>query len=90
MTRAELERVRKWADEKIATGAEPPWAWYQYMKLRETIDAILAGVSVATSETESSPQSGAHLDSGPRLVVSNTQQGTAPHRQSTVPVPLPM
>ncbi len=44
MTRQELENVRTWADEKLATGHEPPWAWYQYMKLRETLDAILAGI----------------------------------------------
>ena len=40
--REELERIRAWADAKIAAGQEPPWAWYQYMKLRETLDAILA------------------------------------------------
>ena len=39
MTRAELERVLDWANDKLATGAEPPWAWYQYMKLRETLEA---------------------------------------------------
>lgn len=45
MTRADLERMRSWADAKIATGEEPPWAWYQYMKLRETLDAIIAGMA---------------------------------------------
>ena len=35
MTREELEKVRAWANDKIATGTEPPWAWSQYMKLRE-------------------------------------------------------
>jgi hypothetical protein len=40
-TKTQLEAVRAWADGKIVTGAEPPWAWYQYMKLRETLDAIL-------------------------------------------------
>ena len=44
MTRAELEQMRKWVDDKLAGGSEPPWAWYQYMKLRETIDAIIAGM----------------------------------------------
>ena len=44
MTRAELERVREWALQKLATGEEPPWAWYQYMKLREALEAILAGM----------------------------------------------
>lgn len=42
---AELERVRDWAKEKIRDGSEPPWAWYQYMKLVETTDAILDGMA---------------------------------------------
>ena len=45
MTREELEKVRQWANDKIAAGQEPPWAWYQYMKLRETLDAILSGMA---------------------------------------------
>jgi hypothetical protein len=51
MTREELEKVRTWANDKIATGAEPPWAWYQYMKLRETLDAILNGMDATVSVT---------------------------------------
>src|SRR5580704_4588576 len=34
--REELERIRDWAKTKIQGGSEPPWAWYQYMKLVET------------------------------------------------------
>jgi hypothetical protein len=41
MDQAELERVRDWATAKIVHGSEPPWAWYQYMKLRESLEAIL-------------------------------------------------
>ena len=41
MTRQELQRLRTWADAKIATGQEPQWAWYQLMKLREALDAIV-------------------------------------------------
>jgi len=48
MTREELEKVRSWADAKLSTGEEPPWAWDQYMKLRETLDAILAGMAQTT------------------------------------------
>jgi len=50
MARTELERVLNWADGKLAAGAEPPWAWYQYMKLRETLQAILAGIQAASPE----------------------------------------
>lgn len=46
MTREELQKIRGWADDKIATGIEPPWSWYQLMKLREALDAILSGMPV--------------------------------------------
>lgn len=91
MTRDQLLQVRAWADEKIATGTEPPWAWYQYMKLRETMDAILAGMdATATQQMASSPGAEARSDGGPRLVVSNCQRDTARPHQETVPVQTPM
>ena len=46
--RADLERIREWAGDKIGAGNEPPWAWYQYMKLRETLDAILGGMDAVS------------------------------------------
>jgi hypothetical protein len=88
MTRAELERVRKWALEKLATGEEPPWAWYQYMKLRETLDVILAGMdSVKPPDLlESERHSGKHL----RLAASTgSRESTRPHSTGK-PVRLPM
>lgn len=86
--RNELERVRAWADDKIAQGSEPPWAWFQYMKLRENIDAILAGM--APTPTESLPQSEQPAANGPRLVVSNVQPDTSQrHRPDGAPQ-LPM
>ena len=48
MTKAELQKVLDWTYDKLATGAEPPWAWYQYMKLRETLEAIISGMEAAT------------------------------------------
>lgn len=90
MTRAELQRVLDWANEKLATGAEPPWAWYQYMKLRETLEAILTGLEATSPQTESSPQSEAPSAGGLRLVVSNTQADSAQHPQFGFQVPLPM
>jgi hypothetical protein len=43
MMRQELEQIREWAIEMLAAGTEPPWSWYQYMKLREASESILAG-----------------------------------------------
>lgn len=89
--REELERIREWADAKIQGGEEPPWAWYQYMKLRETLDAILGGMAAVVTPTESSlqsaPRQGGHL----RLVASTYPQDTAqPHHAGPSSIPLPM
>ena len=51
----ELRRIRHWADAKIASGQEPPWAWYQYMKLVETLDAIIAGMGAVAAEPHDPP-----------------------------------
>jgi hypothetical protein len=87
--RDELQKVRDWANEKIAAGQEPPWAWYQYMKLRETCDAILTGME-ATTPLEGSPQSALHPGAHLRLVEDTCPQGSAPHRPAGLPVQMPM
>ena len=46
--------LRTWAEKRIATGNEPPWAWYQYMKLIETLAAIQTGRASVTPSTASS------------------------------------
>ncbi len=86
--RADLERVLAWANEKLAAGQEPPWAWYQYMKLRETLEAILAGMDAVT--TEGSPQSAEHLEKHLRLVADTDPQDSAPRRPAGLPTRLPM
>jgi hypothetical protein len=48
-----LELCLHWAESRVATGNEPPWAWYQYMKLIETVEAI------QTSRAAASPSAGA-------------------------------
>lgn len=88
MTRHEIERMREWAQDKIAKGEEPPWAWYQYMKLRETLDAILAGMGAATplGSPESAQHPGKHL----RLVGSSDPPKSAPRHLAGLPVQMPM
>ena len=88
MTREELEKVRSWADAKLSTGEEPPWAWDQYMKLRETLDAILAGMAQTTPL--GSPQSEQHPESPLRLVACTDSKDTARYRSDELPVRLPM
>jgi hypothetical protein len=46
-----LALCRDWAEGRVASGNEPPWAWYQYMKLIETVAAIQTG-RAAVSEGE--------------------------------------
>ena len=69
--KAELQSVLDWADKKLATGAEPPWAWYQYAKLREAVEEVIACLEATTPQTESLPQVGTRQAGGLRLVVSN-------------------
>ena len=87
--RQELERVKEWAAAKIQGGSEPPWAWYQYMKLIETVDAILQGMA-STIPMESLPQSESQSGGHLRLVDSTYPQDTAQHRPVGLPVQLPM
>ena len=66
MTKEELQKVREWADREIAA-AELPSVWYQLMKLREALDAILGsigGLPVIISELSPEaprPQARDHL-----------------------------
>lgn len=88
--RADLERIREWAGDKIGAGDEPPWAWYQYMKLRETIDAILGGMGVVVTTPANSPQSEQPQGSGLRLAACNDPQDIARRRRLGTPTRLPM
>ena len=38
-----FECVKEYVREKLKDGTEPPWAWYQYMKLMEAVEFIISG-----------------------------------------------
>jgi hypothetical protein len=80
MTKDHLRAIRQWADDKLAQGSEPPWAWYQYMKLRETLDAILAGMEATTPL--GSPESGVRQEKHLHVVIDNAV--------GEIPVQLPL
>lgn len=84
----DLGRIREWAQGKIKAGSEPPWSWYQYMKLIEAADAILEGMTIVTTvnSRQSEPQRGKR----PRLVGATYRQDTAPPRPIGTKVRLPM
>jgi hypothetical protein len=77
LMREKLEDIRAWARAKVQSGHEPPWAWYQYMKLIEAANAILKGMA-STATMESSQQSESRLGTHLRLVEPTRQQDTAP------------
>lgn len=83
-----LKIVREWVNAKIASSEEPPWAWFQYMKLRETLDAILAGMDSVTTEKsqQSAQRPGKHL----QLVGATDPQDTDQRRPVGLPTQLPM
>lgn len=88
---AELKRLREWAQEKIQAGEEPPWAWYQYMKLMETADAIVESQSAVTVNPRGhSPLSDHNPDEHLRLVVNNDPQDNAQRHPTGTPTVLPM
>jgi len=89
MMQDQLQEVREWAKTKIASGAEPPWAWFQYMKLVETLDAILGAQDSATA-TASSRQSGPHSEMRLQLVGSTYQPDSVPPHSAETPVLMPM
>src|SRR5690242_696873 len=76
MKAEELERVRDWAREKIQGGNEPPWSWYQHMKLIETLDAILSGMAATITKEDSQPAE-PHPEKHLRLVGPADSQDTS-------------
>jgi len=47
MTIEDLQILRDWADAKVNAGRCPWWAWYQYVKLREALDGVIAATVCA-------------------------------------------
>lgn len=82
--------LRGWAKQKIKEGHEPPWSWYQYMKLIETLDAIAAARLAGTTETESSPLRERRPGASLQLVDQTYQPNTVRSHPAEPPVRLPM
>jgi hypothetical protein len=78
MTRDDLEYVWGWANDKLATGEQPPWVWDQYVKLCETLDAMLA--AMAANTPAGSPRSFRRQGTYLRLVTNNGSVNRAPRR----------
>lgn len=84
----DLVRVRDWAQERINSGEEPPWAWFQYMKLVETADAILASAAVVMRGDL--PLSEVHPERHLRLVADSDRSEIVQRPPAGLPTLLPM
>jgi hypothetical protein len=84
----QLTSIKEWAQEKAQRGSEPPWAWYQYMKLVEAINAIQSGMAATTMESSLQPaeRSGKLI----QLKVTTGPQDNARPHPDIAKVPLPM
>jgi hypothetical protein len=71
MSRADLEQVRKWAIAKLSRHHEISADAHQYLKLRETVDAILTRVTFVTPQSNTSLQNPPRQRSKLRLAWSN-------------------
>jgi hypothetical protein len=84
-----LQLLRHWAEKRIATGTEPPWAWYQYMKLIETVTAIQGG-RAAVAQTARTLGAQAPTESTDPNKDGVADLGTRRRRRRRDDPPLPM
>jgi hypothetical protein len=65
MSRTDLERIREWATAKLSAGREPPEACQPFVRVRDSVDAILARMNLGASPSEaplrSRPSRNTHL-----------------------------
>jgi hypothetical protein len=77
MSRNDVQKaVFDWAEGKSPSGDDSPWAKFDYLKLRETLEAIVLCMEAATHQMDSSPME-LQPEAAPRLVVSNDQPENA-------------
>ena len=81
MSRNDVQKaILGWAEGKLPSGDDSPWAKFDYLKLRETLEAIVLCMEATTQQKESPPDSSPtepQPKATPRLLVSNDQPGNA-------------
>jgi hypothetical protein len=78
MSRDQRQESLDWPAGELATAEMPPWASFDYNKLRETLEAIVSGMEAAVQHVERSPASGPQLDSAVQQVASDDQPMAQP------------
>ena len=43
-----LDTAKAWAQERLRSGAEPPWTYYRLMQLVEAVESLTAGARAVT------------------------------------------
>ncbi len=84
-----LMRVRQLAQAKIDNAQEPPWAWYQYMKLIEATDAIINGMAAIKTIGNLRPVA-AHQETDLRLKASTSEPDKPPQHHAGELIRMPM
>ena len=46
-----------WADVRLRSGTEPPWAYYRLMQLKEAATELLAGITSTSVSSEANSSS---------------------------------
>ncbi len=89
LIKKELEGVLAWAKEKAHDESNPPWAWFQYMKLIEATETVLQSLG-STITTGSLQQSVQRQGNVYQLKASTSPQDNAQSHQPEERPLLPM
>jgi hypothetical protein len=81
MSRNDLQNaVLDWSEGKLPSDDDSPWAKFDYLKLRETLEAIVLCMEATTQQMESPPDLSpmeSQPEVMPRLVISNDRPENA-------------
>jgi hypothetical protein len=69
---SEIRTVLDSADEKQPSGEGPAWAALGYMKLRETLETVIAGMEAAAQEADSARAPGPASGEAPKNALSGS------------------
>ena len=70
--RDELALLRAWSEERLEAAEKATGEWFQYMRLREALDAILIAMDARPTADGSLQPTGIRI--GIRLVADNTRE----------------
>jgi hypothetical protein len=76
-----------WAEGETSSGEECFWARFDYLKLRETLEAIVSAMEATAKEDQ--PPGESEPDSTLRLVVSNDRPASEENPSAEGPEPQP-